>query len=397
MSVAGKAAPYADLALAAYGAYKGWNAAATNEGVEEQMFNNYRNYGGEYLDAAGDDFKNGNYMKGIGHMAMGMGRGALATMDFVEHGKNIGTAGRLVYDTITESYGQADKMKELSAQTTTVHDEQASKQGIKKDDYDAEVKRLMESEEGRQLRKYHEAKQKKDTGWLSDFTGNLLSLGGHNRAGKANVEDAVRMWAEGQAKKNLSAQQQVMEQSAKEAETAVERQSEGVRQLADQTKEEAVKAVAEQDVKSGTAGSHEDNVAEVAETMINELTSEATRQYNTPVKEMNAPVEPAQTYVQQGGGAYSGKSDTVAEKARDALSRIEAGVSGTSKAGGYSEQGSAPADNSMQGQGQDARGMQSGRINVEVHITMDTKLFNAEVVKVARENLTSILNKPGIA
>ena len=167
--------------------------------------------------------------------------------------------------------------------------------------------------------------------------------------------------------------------------------------MADQTKEEAVKAVAEQDVTSGTVGSHEDNVAGVAETMINELTSGAIEQYNTPVKEMNAPVEPAQTYVQQGRGAYSGKSDTVAEKARDALSRIEAGVSGTSKAGGYSEQGSAPADNSMPGQGQDARGMQSGRINVEVHITMDTNLFKAEVVQVARENLTSILNKPGIA
>ena len=127
------------------------------------------------------------------------------------------------------------------------------------------------------------------------------------------------------------------------------------------------------------------------------MTSEATKQYNIPVKEMNAPAEPIQTYVQQGRGAYSGRSDTVAEKARDALSRIEAGANGLSKAGGYSEQGSAPADNSMQGQGQDARGMQSGRINVEVHITMDTKLFNAEVVKVARENLTSILNKPGIA
>ena len=393
--LAGKAAPYADLALATYGAYKGWNAAATNEGVEEQMLNNSKNFGGEYLYAAGDDFKNGNYMKGIGHMAMGIGRGALASMDFLEHGKNIGMAGRLAYDTMVESYGQADKMKELSSQLSSLHASQAEKQGIKKDDYDAEVKRLMESEEGKQLRKYHEAQQKKDTGWLSDFMGNLISAGGHNRAGKAQVEDTVRMWAESQAKKNLSAQQQPSEQSAKDAETAIERQSEEVRQLVDRVNEEAVKDVAEQDVTSGTVDSYEDRVAGVAETMIDELTSGAIEQYNTPVKEMNAPVEPAQTYVQHGRGAYSGKSDTVAEKARDALSRIEAGVSGTSKAGGSSEQGSAPADNSMQGQGQDARGMQSGRINVEVHITMDTKLFNAEVVKVARENIQSILNKPG--
>ena len=395
--LAGKAAPYADLALAAYGAYKGWNAAATNEGVEEQMLNNSKNFGGEYLYAAGDDFKNGNYMKGIGHTALGLGRGVLASMDFLEHGKNIGMAGKLAYDTVTESYGQADRMKELSSQLSSLHASQAEKQGIRKDDYDAEVKRLMESEEGKQLRKYHEAQQKKDTGWLSDFTGNLLSLGGHNRAGKANVDDTVRMWAEGQAKKNLSAQQQPSEQNAKDAETAVARQSEKVWQLVDHINEEAVRDVAEQDVKSGTVDSYEDRIAGLAETMIDELTSGAIEQYNTPVKEMNAPVEPAQTYVQQGRGAYSGKSDTVAEKARDALSRIEAGVSGTSKAGGYSEQGSAPADNSMQGQGQDARGMQSGRINVEVHITMDTKLFNAEVVKVARENIQSILNKPGTA
>ena len=397
MRLAGKVAPYADLALAAYGAYKGWNAAATNEGVEEQMLNNSKNFGGEYLYAAGDDFKNGNYMKGIGHTALGLGRGVLASMDFLEHGKNIGTAGRLAYDTITESYGQADRMKELSSQLSSLHASEAEKQGIKKDDYDAEVKRLMESEEGKQLRKYHEAQQKKDTGWLSDFTGNLLSLGGHNRAGKANVEDTVRMWAEGQAKKNLSAQQQPSEQNAKDVETAVAQQSEKVWQLVDHINEEAVKDAAEQDVTSGTVDSYEDRVAGVAETMISELTSGAIEQYNTPVKGMNAPVEPAQTYVQHGRGAYSGKSDTVAEKARDALSRIEAGVNGSSKAGGYSEQGSAPADNSMQGQGQDARGMQSGRINVEVHITMDTKLFNAEVVKVARENIQSILNKPGTA
>ena len=375
MRLAGKAAPYADLALATYGAYKGWNAAATNEGVEEQMLNNSKNFGGEYLYAAGDDFKNGNYMKGIGHTALGLGRGVLASMDFLEHGKNIGMAGRLAYDTITESYGQAEKMKKLSAQTTTAHDEQASKLGIRKDDYDAEVKRLMESEEGKQLRKYHEAQQKKDTGWLSDFTGNLLSLGGHNRAGKANVEDTVRMWAEAQANKNLSAQQQTLESSAKEAETAVARQGEEFQRLVGLIEEATAKAVAEQDVKSGTAGSYEERIAGVAEAMNNELTSEATRQYNTPVKEMNAPAEPVQTYVQQGRGAYSGKSDTVAEKARDALSRIEAG----------------------QGQKQGEEGMRGGNMNVEVHITMDTKLFKAEVVKVARENLTSILNKPGIA
>ena len=153
MRLAGKAAPYADLALATYGAYKGWNAAATNEGVEEQMLNNSKNFGGEYLYAAGDDFKNGNYMKGIGHTALGLGRGVLASMDFLEHGKNIGMAGRLAYDTMVESYGQADKMKELSSQLSSLHASQAEKQGIKKDDYDAEVKRLMESEEGKQHRK----------------------------------------------------------------------------------------------------------------------------------------------------------------------------------------------------------------------------------------------------
>ena len=90
---------------------------------------------------------------------------------------------------------------------------------------------------------------------------------------------------------------------------------------------------------------------------------------------MNATVEPVQTHVQQGRGAYSGQSDTVAEKARDALSRIEAG----------------------QGQKQGEEGMRGGSMNVEVHITMDTKLFRAEVVKVARENIQSILNKPGTA
>ena len=93
--------------------------------------------------------------------------------------------------------------------------------------------------------------------------------------------------------------------------------------MVDHINEEAVKDVAEQDVTSGTVDSYEDRVAGVAETIIDELTSGAIEQYNTPVKEMNAPVEPAQTYVQHGRGAYSGKSDTVAEKARDALSRSE--------------------------------------------------------------------------
>ena len=380
-----------------YGAYKGWTEGATKEGVEEQMRNNHKNYGGEYYDAAGKHFKNGDYLKGIGHTALGLGRFVLASMDYYEHGKNIGMAGRLTYDTIAESYGQADRMKGMSAQSSALSARRAEKQGIKKSDYDAEVKMLLASEEGKRYRKRLEAKQNEDTGWFGDFTGNLLSLGGQNRAGKANVEDSVRMWADAQAKKNLSARQRVAEQSAKEAETAVARQSEEIRQLAGQIKEEAVKVASEQDVKSGTAGSYEGSSAGAAGVMNSELTPDATRQYNTPVKEMNAPVEPAQTYVQQGRGAYSGQSDTVAEKARDALSRIEAGVNGSSKVGGSSEQGSAPADNSMPGQGQSARGMQSGRINVEVHITMDTKLFRAEVVKEARENIQSILNKPGTA
>ena len=397
MRLAGRVAPYADLALAGYGAYKGWTEGATKEGVEEQMRNNHKNYGGEYFDAAGKHFKNGNYLKGIGNYAMRQGRLVLASMDYYEHGKNIGMAGRLTYDTIAESYGQADRMKGMSAQSSVLNARRAKRLGIKKSDYDAEVKMLLASEEGKRYRKRLEAKQNEDTGWFGDFTGNLLSFGGQNRAGKANVEDSVRMWADAQAKKNLSARQRTVEQSAKEAETAVARQSEEVRQLAGQIKEEAVKVASEQDVKSGTAGSYEGSSVGVAGVMNSELTPEATRQYNTPVKEMNATVEPVQTHVQQGRGAYSGQSDTVAEKARDALSRIEAGVNGSSKVGGSSEQGSAPADNSMPGQGQSARGMQSGRINVEVHITMDTKLFRAEVVKVARENIQSILNKPGTA
>ena len=380
-----------------YGAYKGWTEGATKEGVEEQMRNNHKNYGGEYYDAAGEHFKNGNYLKGIGHTALGLGRGVLASIDYYEHRKNIGMAGRLTYDTIAESYGQADRMKGMSAKSSALNARRAEKQGIKKSDYDAEVKMLLASEEGKKYRKRLEEKQNEDTGWFGDFIGNLLSFGGQNRAGKANVEDSVRMWADAQAKKNLSARQRAVEQSAKEAETAVARQSEEVRQLAGQIKEEAVKTVTEQDAKSGTAGSYEGSSAGAAGVMNGELTPDATRQYNTPVKEMNATVEPAQTYVQQGRGAYSGQSDTVAEKARDALSRIEAGVNGSSKVGGSSEQGSAPADNSMPGQGQSARGMQSGRIYVEVHITMDTKLFRAEVVKVARENIQSILNKPGTA
>ena len=375
MRLAGRVAPYADLALAGYGAYKGWTEGATKEGVEEQMRNNHKNYGGEYFDAAGKHFKNGDYLKGIGNYAMGQGRLVLASMDYYEHGKNIGMAGRLTYDTIAESYGQADRMKGMSAKSSALNARRAKRLGIKKSDYDAEVKMLLASEEGKKYRKRLEEKQNEDTGWFGDFTGNLLSLGGQNRAGKANVEDSVRMWADAQAKKNLSARQRAVEQSAKEAETAVARQSEEVRQLAGQIKEEAVKVASEQDAKSGTAGSYEGSSAGVAGVMNSGLTPEATRQYNTPVKEMNATVEPVQTHVQQGRGAYSGQSDTVAEKARDALSRIEAG----------------------QGQKQGEEGMRGGSMNVEVHITMDTKLFRAEVVKVARENIQSILNKPGTA
>ena len=339
------------------------------------MRNNHKNYGGEYFDAAGKHFKNGDYLKGIGNYAMGQGRFVLASMDYYEHGKNIGMAGRLTYDTIAESYGQADRMKGMSAKSSALNARRAKRLGIKKSDYDAEVKMLLASEEGKKYRKRLEAKQNEDTGWFGDFTGNLLSLGGQNRAGKANVEDSVRMWADAQAKKNLSARQRAVEQSAKEAETAVARQSEEVRQLAGQIKEEAVKTVAEQDAKSGTAGSYEGSSAGAAGVMNSGLTPEATRQYNTPVKEMNATVEPVQTHVQQGRGAYSGQSDTVAEKARDALSRIEAG----------------------QGQKQGEEGMRGGYMNVEVHIIMHTDLLDARVVKVARENIKSILNKPGTA
>ena len=375
MRLAGRVAPYADLALAGYGAYKGWTEGATKEGVEEQMRNNHKNYGGEYFDAAGKHFKNGDYLKGIGNYAMGQGRAYLTAVDTVENFKNITMAGRLTYDTIAESYGQADRMKGMSAQSSSLSARRAEKQGIKKSDYDAEVKMLLASEEGKKYRKRLEAKQNEDTGWFGDFTGNLLSFGGQNRAGKANVEDSVRMWADAQAKKNLSARQRAVEQSAKEAETAVARQSEEVRRLAGQIKEEAVKTVTEQDAKSGTAGSYDENNAGVAGVMNSGLTPEATRQYNTPVKEMNATVEPVQTHVQQGRGAYSGQSDTVAEKARDALSRIEAG----------------------QGQKQGEEGMRGGNMNVEVHIIMDTDLLDARVVKVARENIRSILNKPGTA
>ena len=245
---------------------------------------------------------------------------------------------------------------------------------IKKDDYDAEVKRLMESEEGKQLFEQHLAKEMEKYSWSNDFMGNLISAGGHKRAGKAQAEDVVRMWAEGQAKINLSSQQQPSEQNAKNVETAVARQSEKVWQLVDHINEEAVKDVAEQDVKSGTVDSYEDRIAEVAETMISELTSGAIEQYNTPVKEMNAPVEPAQTYVQQGRGAYSSQSDTVAEKARDALSRIEA----------------------WQGQKQGEEGMRGGDKNeIVVYIVPNTNLFDARVAKVARENIKSIVNKPG--
>ena len=375
MRLAGRVAPYADLALAGYGAYKGWTEGATKEGVEEQMRNNHKNYGGEYFDAAGKHFKNGDYLKGIGNYAMGQGRAYLTAVDTIENFKNITMAGRLTYDTIAESYGQADRMKGMSAQSSALNARRAKRLGIKKSDYDAEVKMLLASEEGKKYRKRLEEKQNEDTGWFGDFTGNLLSFGGQNRAGKANVEDSVRMWADAQAKKNLSARQRAVEQSAKEAETAVARQSEEVRRLAGQIKEEAVKVASEQDAKSWTAGSYEGSSAGVAGVMNSGLTPEATRQYNTPVKEMNATVEPVQTHVQQGRGAYSGQSDTVAEKARDALSRIEAG----------------------QGQKQGEEGMRGGSMNVEVHITMDTKLFRAEVVKVARENIQSILNKPGTA
>ena len=375
MRLAGRVAPYADLALAGYGAYKGWTEGATKEGVEEQMRNNHKNYGGEYFDAAGKHFKNGDYLKGIGNYAMGQGRAYLTAVDTIENFKNITMAGRLTYDTIAESYGQADRMKGMSAQSSALNARRAKRLGIKKSDYDAEVKMLLASEEGKKYRKRLEEKQNEDTGWFGDFTGNLLSFGGQNRAGKANVEDSVRMWADAQAKKNLSARQRAVEQSAKEAETAVARQSEEVRRLAGQIKEEAVKVASEQDAKSWTAGSYEGSSAGVAGVMNSELTSGTTRQYNAPVKEMNATVEPVQTHVQQGRGAYSGQSDTVAEKARDALSRIEAG----------------------QGQKQGEEGMRGGSMNVEVHITMDTKLFRAEVVKVARENIQSILNKPGTA
>ena len=375
MRFAGRVAPYADLALAGYGAYKGWTEGATKEGVEEQMRNNHKNYGGEYFDAAGKHFKNGDYLKGIGNYAMGQGRLVLASMDYYEHGKNIGMAGRLTYDTIAESYGQADRMKGMSAKSSALNARRAKRLGIKKSDYDAEVKMLLASEEGKKYRKRLEEKQNEDTGWFGDFIGNLLSFGGQNRAGKANVEDSVRMWADAQAKKNLSARQRAVEQSAKEAETAVARQSEEVRQLAGQIKEEAVKVASEQDAKSWTAGSYEGSSAGAAGVMNGELTPDATRQYNTPVKEMNATVEPVQTHVQQGRGAYSGQSDTVAEKARDALSRIEA----------------------WQGQKQGEEGMRGGNMNVEVHIIMDTDLLDARVVKVARENIKSILNKPGTA
>ena len=46
-------------------------------------------------------------------------------------------------------------------------------------------------------------------------------------------------------------------------------------------------------------------------------------------------------------------------------------------------------------QDSDEKGSKDSNVNVQVKITMDSSLFKAEVVKIARENLTAIMNKPG--
>lgn len=83
------------------------------------------------------------------------------------------------------------------------------------------------------------------------------------------------------------------------------------------------------------------------------------------------------------------------DSAIQALNRLEAGTARKGNGAVSTDSSTAPADSSLSGGNGGGGGNGGMNVNVEVKITMDEKMFKAEVVKIVRENLTSIMNKPG--
>ncbi len=379
-----------DVGLAAYGAYKGWNEAATKEGVDNQIAKNKQNYGINNFSAAGDAFKNGQYAKAAWEATKGIGRAAWSTMDFVEHGRNIGAAARLIGDTVSESYGQADKMKGLTQKSSELNARQAQKMGIDSVDYDNEVNRLLNSEEGRKKRAELEAQQKNDTGWRGNFMGNLLTFGGHNRAGKANVDDTMRAWAESQAKRNLGKNHRASHPVSNTVQTASKPSASNANQGANVNLTSPALAS-----PNSSSASQESTSTQQASTSESDAKKEGAQQ------------SPTSQGVDAGTFAASPKTNKAREqKEFDSTANMKTLVRklDTDATNGVVESQAARAPEGVQGN--NANGNASGgsstiegNITIEINVKLDNDMLNGTVAEIVENNIQKwvqvALNNPG--
>ena len=115
--------------------------------------------------------------------------------------------------------------------------------------------------------------------------------------------------------------------------------------------------------------------------------------YNIPAKQ--AGMQENQASAPVGATGIDRKTGNKAmDSAIQAMNRLEAGTARKGNGAVSTDSSTAPADSSLSGE--NGGGGNGGmNVNVDVKITMDEKMFKAEVVKIVRENLTSIMNKPG--
>lgn len=329
-SMAGTALQIVDAVLAGYGAIEGGIKAGSQEYVNKQMEKNYKNYGGEDINKGGAL----NVLKGIG-------KGALASMDFLEHGRNIGTAGRLMWDTYWESKGQ-DVIAEAVSKNASNAQKSNILRGVNdpklKEKFDAKKKEIMESDEYKKKYADEMEKASNEYGWKNNFAGNLFSLGGHKRSADAHVKGNMEIWAN----------ERVKEELADEIKKAHELQK----------KENKVK---EQTVKSNVA---KGTAVKAKQTAVQQ--PERTEQTVSPRAKTESAIDTRNGYapVQRGRDAYAhGTGNVAADKAIDTLSKMAAGKEEV-----------------------------NNDLDITVHVLFNDPILEQKVVRIGRKHFQSMLH-----